>query len=287
MATEVTLPRLGQGMEVGHDRALAEGRGRHGRPRRAALRARHGEGHPGGRGGVCGCPAQDPRARGRGDRGRQADLRDRRGRRGGSAGRRGRRRCDAAGAVRRPPRRGAAEPEAEDEGLAASAEAPAPAPSRRTSASRAARPPREAAAEEPGRRTQAAPARSDRSPPGDRGRGERLKASPLARRIAKERGIDLRRVDRDRPRREDRGGGRRARGRGARLGGEAGTARGGSGDDRADERPPDDRQAALRGLAGTPLRDLDDGGHARAIELRERLVERTGRASHGRPTRTS
>jgi pyruvate dehydrogenase E2 component (dihydrolipoamide acetyltransferase) len=66
----------------------------------------------------------------------------------------------------------ATEPEAaaEDPGLATSAEAPAPGP--------------EADAAPP------APARAERP-----SEGERLKASPLARRIAKERGVDLRRVD--------------------------------------------------------------------------------------------
>ena len=62
------------------------------------------------------------------------------------------------------------QPAGEDSGLAASAEAPAPGP--------------EASREMPPR---TAPERPSE--------GERLKASPLARRIAKERGIDLRRID--------------------------------------------------------------------------------------------
>ena len=84
-----------------------------------------------------------------------------------------------------------AAPEAKDEALAASAEAPAPAPEQEDERKEG----REAAA-----------AKAEEKPDGD-GRtaaseaapqtareGERIKASPLARRIAKERGIDLRRV---------------------------------------------------------------------------------------------
>jgi pyruvate dehydrogenase E2 component (dihydrolipoamide acetyltransferase) len=80
-----------------------------------------------------------------------------------------------------PPARPAeapAEPVAKDEGLAASAEAPAPGPSEGGEAGR------EAAAAQ----AQAEPVRPAAAD------GERLKASPLARRIARERGIDLRRV---------------------------------------------------------------------------------------------
>ncbi len=71
-------------------------------------------------------------------------------------------------------------PAAADEGLAASAEAPAPAPAQ------------DAASREPQAAEAAASDRTLAEPPAD---GQRLKASPLARRIAKERGIDLRRVD--------------------------------------------------------------------------------------------
>ena len=95
-------------------------------------------------------------------------------------------------------RDGAAEPEAQDEALAASAEAPAPAPEQEEEREEG----REAAAaqagaEEPGgdgRQAAPAPSRPE-GREGDRDHeGERLKASPLARRISKERGIDLRRV---------------------------------------------------------------------------------------------
>jgi pyruvate dehydrogenase E2 component (dihydrolipoamide acetyltransferase) len=86
----------------------------------------------------------------------------------------------------------APEPGAADEGLAASAEAPAPAPEqedgRKEGREAAAA---EAAAQEPAADGQAAEPARPASPPGD---GERIKASPLARRIARERGIDLRRV---------------------------------------------------------------------------------------------
>ena len=84
MATEVTLPRLGQGMESG-----------------TIVRWLKSEGDAVDRdeplyeldtekvtqeveAGVVGRAAQDPRVRGKRDRGRQADLRDRRGRRRGS-----------------------------------------------------------------------------------------------------------------------------------------------------------------------------------------------------------
>jgi pyruvate dehydrogenase E2 component (dihydrolipoamide acetyltransferase) len=84
----------------------------------------------------------------------------------------------------------AAEPEAAVAELATSAEAPAPAPEQeeRREEGRAAAP---AKGEELGGDGQAATATPSR--PSGR-EGERLKASPLARRIARERGIDLRRV---------------------------------------------------------------------------------------------
>ena len=65
MATEVKLPRLGQGMESGHDRPLAGGRGRHGREGRAALRGGHRQGDPGGRGRRGRRAAEDHRPGGR------------------------------------------------------------------------------------------------------------------------------------------------------------------------------------------------------------------------------
>jgi pyruvate dehydrogenase E2 component (dihydrolipoamide acetyltransferase) len=86
---------------------------------------------------------------------------------------------------------GAAQPEAKDEALAESAEAPAPAPERepeREAGREAAA--AEAQAEEPredGRAAAAAPSQPSQD-------AERIKASPLARRIARERDIDLRRV---------------------------------------------------------------------------------------------
>ena len=56
MADEVKLPRLGQGMEAGTIVKLAQGRGRPRREGRAALRARHRQGHAGGRGrGLAAC----------------------------------------------------------------------------------------------------------------------------------------------------------------------------------------------------------------------------------------
>ena len=92
MASEVKLPRLGQGMESRHDRQVAEGRGRPRREGRAALRGRHRQGDPGGRGRGERRPAPDRRRVGRGA-GRPDDRRDRRAGRGrpsrsGRAGRR-------------------------------------------------------------------------------------------------------------------------------------------------------------------------------------------------------
>jgi pyruvate dehydrogenase E2 component (dihydrolipoamide acetyltransferase) len=69
------------------------------------------------------------------------------------------------------------EPATEDPGLAASAEAPAPAPG---------------ATDESPQETKPEP--KPESKPARLSEGERLKASPLARRIARERGIELRRV---------------------------------------------------------------------------------------------
>ena len=61
MATEVKFPaRPGDG--VGHDRPLAEVRGRGGREGRAALRARHRQGDAGGRGGLRRHAAEDRRS---------------------------------------------------------------------------------------------------------------------------------------------------------------------------------------------------------------------------------
>jgi pyruvate dehydrogenase E2 component (dihydrolipoamide acetyltransferase) len=80
------------------------------------------------------------------------------------------------------------EPAAKDEGLAASAEAPAPAPSRDDDRRAGAAAAEEAATTEELADVPAAPAPEGRE-------AERIKASPLARRIAKERGIDLRRVE--------------------------------------------------------------------------------------------
>ena len=81
VSTEVTLPRLGQGMESGTIVRWLKAEGDTVEQRRAAVRARHGEGDAGGRVAGCRGRAEDPRRRGRGDRGREADLRDRRGRR--------------------------------------------------------------------------------------------------------------------------------------------------------------------------------------------------------------
>jgi pyruvate dehydrogenase E2 component (dihydrolipoamide acetyltransferase) len=88
------------------------------------------------------------------------------------------------------------EPEARDEGLAASAEAPAPAPSRddeRREGQAAA----EAAAtvDSPDSGGPAVEEPAPDSPEAAPTEEARIKASPLARRIAKERGIDLRRVE--------------------------------------------------------------------------------------------
>ena len=87
MATEVKLPRLGQGMESGTIVRWLKAEGDAGREGRAALRARHGQGHAGGRGRGLGRPAEDRGRRGRG-RGRQDDRRHRRAGRGGRATRR-------------------------------------------------------------------------------------------------------------------------------------------------------------------------------------------------------
>jgi pyruvate dehydrogenase E2 component (dihydrolipoamide acetyltransferase) len=86
---------------------------------------------------------------------------------------------DGAAAAERPAEP-AAEPEAKDAALAQSAEAPAPAPAQEPERERG----REAAAMK-------AAAQQARPAPAE---GARVKASPLARRIARERGVDLRRV---------------------------------------------------------------------------------------------
>ena len=74
-----------------------------------------------------------------------------------------------------------AEPAEADAGLEQSAEAPAPAPSHEPE-------------REEGREAAAAKAAEQTAPAESRDNGGRIKASPLARKIAKERGLDLRRV---------------------------------------------------------------------------------------------
>ena len=261
---------------VGHDRALAEGRRRHGRAGRAALRARHREGHPGGRVAGRGRPPQDPRRRGRGDRGRKADLRDRRSRRGGHRSRRRlprrRRQNQPSGGAETD----GAEPAEADAGLEQSAEAPAPAPSQRAGARGG---PRGGCREGRRRRRPRAESRDNG------GAHQGLAARAQDREGARARPAPRRR---DGARRPDRRRGRRARRGGARLGGEAGTGHGGQRGRAADERPPDDRAPAHRGVAGAALRDLDVGRHvacdraARAARRADRRRER-----RGRPTRTS
>jgi pyruvate dehydrogenase E2 component (dihydrolipoamide acetyltransferase) len=80
---------------------------------------------------------------------------------------------------------------AADEALATSAEAPAPAPRQDDERGEGRRAAAAAAAEAPARPE---PAARESAPPATAPADARIKASPLARRIAKERGIDLRRV---------------------------------------------------------------------------------------------
>ena len=82
MATEVKLPRLGQGMESGTIVRWLKAEGEVGEEGRAAVRARHRQGDAGGRGRGRRRAAEDPRQRGRG-RGRHDDRGDRQGGRGG------------------------------------------------------------------------------------------------------------------------------------------------------------------------------------------------------------
>ncbi len=111
---QASKARAGHG--VRHDRQVAQGRGRPRREGRAALRARHRQGDPGGRGRGLGRPPEDRGERRRGAR-RADDRGDRRGRRGRTRGRRRgprpRRRArpaqraspSASGAARHPPSR--------------------------------------------------------------------------------------------------------------------------------------------------------------------------------------
>ena len=66
VASEVKLPRLGQGMEAGTIAKWLKSRGRHGREGRAALRDRHRQGDAGGRGRLRRRAAEDRARRGRG-----------------------------------------------------------------------------------------------------------------------------------------------------------------------------------------------------------------------------
>ena len=173
MATEVILPRLGQGMESGTIVRWLKSEGDAGREGRAALRARHRQGDAGGRGRGGRRPAQDRRRRGRG--------------RGRPDGRRHRRRGRGRARTAAPPKDSDARAESSP-GRPALPEAPSASCGRDRAAPTAGRAARER---------------------------RRVKASPLARRIARERGIDLAGIARHRPRRADRRRGRRARGAGA------------------------------------------------------------------------
>ena len=138
MADEVKLPRLGQGMEVGTIVRWLKGEGDPVAEGRAALRARHRQGHAGGRGRGVGVLLKIAVAGGRGS-GRPDRRGDRRGRRGRVAARR---RARAASAEK-PAEAPAREPERE-EGRAAAAPRPRRArrhrrPRRTAAASRRAR----------------------------------------------------------------------------------------------------------------------------------------------------
>ena len=151
---EVTMPRLSDSMEEGTILDLAEAGGRGGRGRRGAGRNRDRQGEHGLRGRRRGDAARDPGRRGRDGAAGHPDRTHRRPRAGDASSAEG-------GAT-------PAGPVAED-GAAADG------PSRRSSATPASPMPPEA---------QPAPAAGN-------GHGARPKASPLARRLAEERGIEL------------------------------------------------------------------------------------------------
>ena len=220
VASEVTLPRLGQGMESGTIVRWLKSEGdqvEKGEPLYELDTdkvTQEVEAEASRR------PAEDPRAGGRGA-GRDAGRVRRRG--GGGRSRQVSATQPAAG------RAGAARSE---QPMTATGEARRPLPR---------------------------PQRTERLPPD----GGRVKASPLARRIARERGIDLASA---RPAPGPRGGssprtssGRRSRrardGSAARRRGGRGRAR------RADLAAQDDRPADDRGVDGARLPDLDVGGH--------------------------
>ena len=161
---EAPAARPGHG--VRDDRQVAQVRRRAGREGRGALRARHRQGDAGGRGRGERRAAEDrdPRRRGRGRQDDRLHRRQGRGRRRRRRRRLGRRRA-AAGERRGAGQRREAGRRAEARRRAR----PRAARPRRTARSRGGRAPRPAAAES----------------------GGRIKASPLARRIARERGIEL------------------------------------------------------------------------------------------------
>ena len=167
MASQVTLPRLGQGMESGtivrwlkaEGDTVEKGEPLYELDTEKVTQEVEAD--------VLGRPPQDPRRRGRGDRGRQGRRRHRRGRRGGS---RETARAEPEGSRR--PR--------------------SPKARSRRRASRGARARGRARARSRPRAAEAAEASRARAVAGAHGGdGGRVKASPLARRIAKERGIDL------------------------------------------------------------------------------------------------
>ena len=155
LARSSSAARAGHGGR--HDRQVAQVRGRRGREGRAALRARHRQGDPGGRGRGFRRAAAD-----RGRRGRGAGRRDDRlHRRGGRAG---------------------PEPSSSGNGASAAAEG------RRGSTGRGLAGPAREEERERGRGAAEQIAEARQPPAQD---GGRVKASPLARRIARERGIEL------------------------------------------------------------------------------------------------
>ena len=153
MATEIPMPRLSDTMERGHGRALGQEGRRHGRRGRGARRHRDRQGDDGARELRERRPAEDPRAGGRVGRARRADRARRRGRRDGRGPAAERRRAGGGARTRPPP----AEPDA------GASEQPKPG----------------------------GPPAAARPAPQANGGGE-LRASPIARRMAADAGLDLR-----------------------------------------------------------------------------------------------
>ena len=239
VATEIKLPRLGQGMEAGTIVRWLKSEGEQVREGRAALRARHGQGDAGGRGRRLRRPAADRRRRGRGP-GRADDRRDRRGGRGG------------LGVSEQPaPSRRRVEPQEEG--------------SRGAGARRGAR------ARAGGLDERLRAGDGDQPEPAA---GRRPRQGVAARAPDRARARDRPRVAaRHRPGGPDRGRGRRARGHRAGRGGRRRSHRRGRARP-ADLAAQDDRAPHDRGLAGAGLPDLDVGRH----DARRRAARAAARA---------